>query len=123
MAFTYDPSRYRANQLLSSLIACMGVQFFSLAASLWWLSIIAGALMIVGYRQPELRGRKGLKGAIIFAQLSAIAGGLLFLYFADYRPLITLMVLTITSIYPIRVILKLNREINAERKRGWPRME
>lgn len=79
--------------------------------------------MIVGYRQPELRGRKGLKGAIIFAQLSAIAGGLLFLYFADYRPLITLMVLTITSIYPIRVILKLNREINAERKRGWPRME
>jgi len=117
MAFSYDPSRYRANQLLSSLVACMGIQFYSLAAGVWWLSIIAGVLMIVGYRQPELYGRKGLRGAIIFAQITDIAGGLLFLYLADYRPLITLLVLAVSLIYPFRVILGLNREINAERKR------
>lgn len=115
MAFNYTPSKYRANQLLSSLIACIGAQFFSLAAGLWWLFLIVGLVMVIVYRKPELNTRKGLGVAIVVAQVANFFGGLAFLTFPNYRPVIILSTGAVCLIFSMRIILRINKEINSQR--------
>jgi hypothetical protein len=119
MAFNYDPSKYRSNQLLSSLIACSGIQFMSLGVGLWWLSIVAGALMIVGYRQPELYvWKKELKTAIIAAQIPNVIMGVFLYYSNNYKQVIIFTLLIYSLLFPIRIILKTNSKINAARRKN-----
>lgn len=73
-----------------------------------------GVAMILIYREPEIYGRKGLKKAIITAQLANLIGGGAFYFFESYRSAIVLIIATFCLIYPIRKMIMTSQEINKE---------
>lgn len=100
--------------MLTALIACLLPQFLSIGIGLWWLFMAIGAIMVLIYRQPEIYGRKGLKEAIISAQLVNLIGGISFYFFENYRSEIVLIVGAFCLIYPARKMVALSQEINKE---------
>jgi len=120
MAFNYDPSKYRANQLLSSLIACSGLQYMSLFIGLWWLAIAAGVTMVFVYYKPDLLPWRGeVKTAIIATQIPNVLFGVASYYTSDIntKRAIILILLVYSLMFPLRILIRVNSKVNAERKR------
>jgi hypothetical protein len=117
MAFVYDSSKYKANQLISVLIACSGLQFMSLGVGLWWFSIIMGVIMIPTYRKPELHNwQKELEVAVIEAQIANIVMGTGVYYATNVKALVIFAWFILTSLFPIRIMFRVNGRINSKRK-------
>ncbi len=91
-------------------------QFLMLGIGHWWLFIAIGVFMFFLYKKPELYGRKGLMTAIISVQIANLIGGVSFYFLVDYRSVIVLIIGAFCLIFPLRTMLMIGLEINAERK-------